>query len=96
MLVLRPAVRLAPLSAEPPVPFSSGCGSGRRLTFAGGNRLDSDRVVRAHERECRLMVEVAALAAHVLLPLLLGGHLHRRAAGSFGYHYYRTAHAREE
>jgi hypothetical protein len=36
MLVLRPALWLAPLCAEPPVPvpFSSGFGSGRRLTFA--------------------------------------------------------------
>src|SRR5262249_22635206 len=47
-----------------------------RAATQGGrlDRLNVDYVVPAHEGECRLVVEVAALPAHLLL--LLGEHLH--------------------
>ena len=41
------------------------------------DRLYADRVVRAHEGERSLVVEVAPLSAHVLM--LLGKQLHRLA-----------------
>ena len=50
---------------------------GRLLRCSGLDRLHVDRVVPAHEGERRLVVEVAALPADVLVPLgaLLGGFL---------------------